>query len=85
MLQINLHATDLTGAVEHNSVRLEWGRLNYKVHDKVTAVGGIMSPRLILTAKTHPLLNKRCRSVSLMTEGSKEDGLKTVETQRETG
>lgn len=25
---------------EHNSDRLEWNRLNYKVHDKVTVGGG---------------------------------------------
>lgn len=34
---------------EHNSDRLEWNRLNYKVHDKVTVGGGYI-PRLILTA-----------------------------------
>lgn len=87
-LQIHLHAADLTVAVEHNSVRLEWGRLNYKVHDKVTAVrgGGGLCPQTDPHSKDSSFIKQTVSlTVSLMTEGSKEDGLKTVETQRETG
>lgn len=66
------HARCVGGNFEHNSKR---DRLNYKVHVKVTA-GGDYVPRLILTSLI----------VSLMTEGSKDDGFKMDETHRgETG